>query len=68
MLIKGTNLYLRTVRENDLDTLYEYNCDIEARGQYFPIFIPSETAFKRDFEEDGFWSDKHGDLLMSVSR
>lgn len=64
MLIKGINLYLRTIRESDLDTLYELSCDIEARGHYFPIFISSETAFRHKFKQTGFWSDDHGDILI----
>ena len=64
MVIKGKKLYLRTVREKDLDALYEFTCDIEARGQYYPIYFSSETAYKQRFGEDGFWGKDHGTLLI----
>jgi len=64
MIVKGPTIYLRSVRETDLSQLYEYDCDIEARGPYFPIFISSETSFKREFQENGFLSRDDGTLLI----
>jgi [ribosomal protein S5]-alanine N-acetyltransferase len=64
MIVKGKALYLRTVRETDLDTLYLRQCDIEQRGLYFPIYIGSETAFKDEFRKDGFANNEHGRYLI----
>jgi RimJ/RimL family protein N-acetyltransferase len=64
MLVKGPNLFLRTVRAADLDQLYLYVCDVEARGLHFPIFFDSESAFKHEFEEDGFLKPDRGTLLI----
>jgi RimJ/RimL family protein N-acetyltransferase len=64
MIVKGKTLYLRAVREKDLDTLYDLTCDIEARGPYYPIFLSSESEFKRDFQEDGFMTDEEGEFLI----
>lgn len=64
MIVMGRNILLRTVRENDLDTLYRYHTDIENRGPYFPLFIPSESGFRREFTETGFWQPDHGDALI----
>jgi RimJ/RimL family protein N-acetyltransferase len=65
-MIRGKNIYLRTVRESDLDLYYERICDIEGTGQYeyYPIFVPSEAEFKRNFQQNGFWDDDHGELLI----
>lgn len=64
MIVRGRTVLLRTVREGDLDTLYAFFTDIENRGLYFPIFIPSETQFKREFAENGFWQNDEGDALI----
>lgn len=64
MLIKGKQVYLRTVREADLDRLYDLRCDVEALGLYYPVIIPSETSFKADFRETGFWQEDYGILLV----
>jgi RimJ/RimL family protein N-acetyltransferase len=64
MIVKGATLYLRMVREADLDQLYQYNSDFEARGLYFPIFLDSLSTFKREFQTDGFFSKNDGTLLI----
>ncbi len=63
-MIRGKNVYLRTVREADLDFYYEQECDVEGRGQYFYISVPSEPECKRDFHETGFWGESYGELLI----
>ena len=65
MLLTGKHLSLRTIRESDLDRLYELNCDVEARGEYFPVYVSSETAFRNEFQQHGFWSDHSGNVLIS---
>ena len=64
MLVKGPRVYLRTVRAADLDQLYRYSCDVEARGAYFPIFFDSESGFRHEFEEGGFLKPDDGTLLI----
>jgi RimJ/RimL family protein N-acetyltransferase len=64
MLVSGPHLQLRTVRAADLDQLYLYVCDVEARGLYFPIFFDSESTFKQEFEADGFLKSDSGTLLI----
>jgi ribosomal-protein-alanine N-acetyltransferase len=63
-MIKGKQINLRVVRERDLDTLFELLSDVENRGEYFPIDLPSEPDFKRAFHEDGFWSEERRRLLV----
>jgi RimJ/RimL family protein N-acetyltransferase len=64
MLVKGPHVYLHTVRATDLDQLYLYLCDVEARGPYFPIFFGSESGFKQEFERNGLLEPDDGTLLI----
>ena len=63
-MIRGKNVTLRTVREGDLDSLFAFLSDIENRGEFFPIMIPSEAIFKKDFRDTGFWQEGFGRLLI----
>jgi len=63
-MIKGSIVTLRTVRETDLDNLFVLWSDIRNRGEYFPHNIQSETSFKKDFHETGFWMDSYRQLLI----
>lgn len=63
-MLKGENIHLRTVRESDLELLYEFHQDIANRGAYFPIGVMSEPVFKRRFQETGFWEKNDGMLLI----
>ena len=63
-MLEGRRIRLRTVRESDLDALYEAHCDIRNRGAYFPLGVLSEPVFRRDFTEHGFWQKSEGMLLI----
>ncbi len=63
-MIKGENITLRPVREADLDRLRELDLDLDSRGDYWPLFISSEVAYRREFQETGFWGENFGRLLM----
>jgi len=64
MIVEGRSIFLRTVRTKDLDWLYERDCDIEARGMYFPVILHSEAEFKSEFQETGYWTDSYGQALI----
>ena len=66
-MLKGNSITLRPVLEKDLDQLYAYHIDIDNRGDYFPRGILSQPAFKKEFQESGFWSKDQGMLLMVSS-
>jgi RimJ/RimL family protein N-acetyltransferase len=38
--------------------------DLDSRGEYWPRGIMSEVAYKREFQETGFWGPHFGRLLM----
>lgn len=63
-MIRGKLVHLRTVREADLDPLFALLSDLSTRGEHFPIRLPSEAAFRKEFHETGFWSDAFGRLLI----
>jgi RimJ/RimL family protein N-acetyltransferase len=63
-MIRGEKVMLRTVRESDLDNLFAQLSDIANRGKFFPVNLPSEALFKKDFHDTGFWQEGYGRLLI----
>lgn len=63
-MLKGAVVTLRPVREADLDRLRELDLDLDSRGDYWPLSIMSEVAYRREFQETGFWGESFGRLLM----
>ena len=64
-MIRGEKINLRVTQEKDLETLFELWSDIENRGNFFPIFLPSEPQFKKEFQETGFWDKETGRLVIT---
>ena len=63
-MLKGKSITLRPVRDPDIDQLYTYHLDIDNRGEYFPRGVLGQPAFRKQFEETGFWSKEEGMLVM----
>lgn len=63
-MLKGKVISLRPVREADLDQLREMDLDLDSRGEYWPRGISSEVAYRREFQDTGFWGENFGRLLM----
>jgi len=63
-MLNGEGIRLRHVRERDLDVLYDLHTDIDTRGDFYPLGTYSEPAFKKEFQETGFWKSDEGLLLM----
>jgi RimJ/RimL family protein N-acetyltransferase len=63
-MLRGKSVSLRPVRERDIEELYGIHVQIENRGLHWPLDVTSESAFKREFQENGFWTDEHGMLVM----
>jgi [ribosomal protein S5]-alanine N-acetyltransferase len=63
-MIRGEKITLRVVQEKDLDRLFQSYSDIENRGEFFPIWLPSEAVFKNDFKRHGFWDADHRRLVI----
>jgi [ribosomal protein S5]-alanine N-acetyltransferase len=63
-MLHGQRVILRPVRSVDLDAVYDAHVDIRNRGAFFPLGVQSESAFRRDFAETGFWQREEGMLLI----
>src|SRR5687767_8229378 len=63
-MLKGKSIILRPVRETDLDQLYAFHLDIDNRGGYFPRGVLSQPAFRKQFQETGFWTKEEGTLVI----
>ena len=63
-MLAGKSVTLRQVREVDLDVLYDAHTNIRSRGAYFPLGVMSQTAFRREFGEHGFWQKTEGMLVI----
>jgi RimJ/RimL family protein N-acetyltransferase len=63
-VLRGEEIELRLVRENDLNTLYELLTNLETRGSYFPLGVTSEPKLHAAFSKNGFWDQEEGMLLM----
>ena len=65
-MLHGASVTLRTVREADLDQLYTAHAEISNRGAFFPLGVMSETRFRGEFGEHGFWQKEEGMLVIEV--
>lgn len=63
-MLKGKSIMLRPVRAADLDQLYAFHVDIDNRGDFFPRGLLAQPAFRKQFEETGFWSKEEGMLVI----
>jgi len=63
-MIRGKNITLRTVRDTDLDALYDLWSDISNRGDYYPTELPSQVEFKKRFQEHGMLEETKGTFLI----
>jgi [ribosomal protein S5]-alanine N-acetyltransferase len=55
IVLQGNKISLGPVRETDLDAVYDAHVTISNRGDYFPLGVQSEPAFRRNFSETGLW-------------
>ena len=63
-MLRGKTITLRPVRASDIDTLRELDLDLDSRGDYWPLSIMSEPAYRQEYEHTGFWGENFGRLLM----
>ena len=66
-MIRGERVNLRTVREKDLDELYNLSCEVEDAGEFMPVALQSQSGFKAQFQQSGFWSDDMGELVIETA-
>lgn len=66
-MLRGEKIVLRTVREADLDTLYNFWSELPNRGAYYPLDLYSHVDFKKRFHEHGMWEETKGTLLICAA-
>ena len=64
-MLVGKKVVLRTLREADLDRLYDLAADVREMGDYWPLGLPSEMRWKKRLSETGWWEEDHGGLLIT---
>ncbi len=57
-MIIGNNIKIRAIKEKDLDDLFSSLGDFESKGQFLPIEIQSEVNFRKEYEVNGFITEK----------
>jgi RimJ/RimL family protein N-acetyltransferase len=66
-MLRGQRITLRPVREADLDALYTAHTEIANRGAFFPLGVMSETRFRNEFGQHGFWQKEEGMLVIETA-
>ena len=46
------------IKEKDLDIVFSFLSDFESKGQFLPIEIQSEVNFRKEYETNGFITEK----------
>jgi ribosomal-protein-alanine N-acetyltransferase len=63
-MLRGERITLRPILETDLDAAYAAHLDLASRGSFFPLGVVSESAFRKEFAEHGYWQREEGTLLI----
>lgn len=63
-MIYGKNIDLRMIKQSDLDQIIEINSDARERGEYLGIQLINEIAYKKHYQETGFWNEESGNLAI----
>ena len=66
-MIRGDLVTLRTIRESDIDTLVDLICDLENRGDYVLLDLPSQVGIRQRFNQDGFLGSDESTLVICVA-
>ena len=63
-MLRGSKINLRLMRDSDLDDFVRLSQDVEARGDFFPLNIPTVSGIRKRFAEDGYWSEEFRTMLI----
>lgn len=64
-MIEGKNINMRTIRESDVDELFELFSLIADRGDFDSFNLPSEFNLKKKIRENGMWEEDFGLLVIT---
>lgn len=63
-MIHSKRLLMRTVKEEELETVYKCISDVNAKGEYWHLNLPSSQAFMQEYAKDGCWGADEGRMLI----
>lgn len=63
-MLQGEKTSIRNIRSSDLDTLIQGWGNLSTRGDYFPLSILNETTIRQRFQENGFWTEGGGHMVI----
>ena len=63
-MLKGNQISVRTIKETDLEILFDLMNDISSQGEFLPITLTSQVKLKSEFLENGFVSDNSEHYLI----
>jgi ribosomal-protein-alanine N-acetyltransferase len=64
-MLVGKKVVLRTIREADLDKLYDLSADVRDMGGHWSAELPSELRWKKHVMETAWWEENRGGLLIT---
>ena len=64
-MITGKKIILRTIIKGDIEEYLSLVNDLSQTGAYYPLRVISEQEFKKKFEENGWWEDDLGIMLIT---
>ena len=59
-MLKGKQITVRPMRNEDIGPFHEKSLDLESRGPWYPLPGTSLAAFEKAFAESGFWTPDSG--------
>lgn len=63
-MISGKKINLRNIGPHELNEVYNLITDINAKGPYWHLIIPSVREFHKEYEQSGFWGLDEGRMLI----
>lgn len=63
-MLQGKTVTLRTIRHDELDAVYRHIGNVNAKGPWWHLNLPSWHAFRQEYKENGCWGDKEGRMLI----
>lgn len=63
-MIRGNRILLRTIRPDELNEVYALISDVNAKGPFWHLNLPSIHEFRKDYAETGCWSQEEGRMLV----
>ncbi|UCE59273.1 MAG: GNAT family N-acetyltransferase [Phycisphaerales bacterium] len=64
-MLEGKNVVLRLLKEEDLEEFVRLYNDASHRGEYYPISLRSLSQSRKEFQENGWWDEHQGRMLIT---